>query len=188
MSFDFCFLMQKEQGKSIPTMVARDHKTCYTHAFTCPGKSTKEEEYSEQIVIKCKHFVEQLGYKRVAMKSDQETAMRALQQRVQKSVNCEMVLTNSKRYDSKSNGKIEKAIQEVEGHVRTLKLHTESRIGKTIPPDHPVIHWMIEYAAELTNMLFKIINKKLTPRVRNSRRSTGTETISSVYRKHGAVC
>jgi hypothetical protein len=59
--------------------------------------------------------------------------MRALQQRVQKTVNCEMVLSNSKRYDSKSNGKIEKAIQEVEGHVRTLKLHTENRIGQTIP-------------------------------------------------------
>ena len=44
-------------------------------------------------MIKCKHFVEQLGYKRVAMKSDQETAMRALQQKVQKSMNCEMVLT-----------------------------------------------------------------------------------------------
>ena len=66
-------------------------------------------------MIKCKNFGEQLGYKRVAMKSDQETAMRALQQRVQKSVNCEMVLTNSKRYDSKSNGKIEKAVQEFEG-------------------------------------------------------------------------
>ena len=26
-SFDFCSLMQKEQGKSIQTMIARDHKT-----------------------------------------------------------------------------------------------------------------------------------------------------------------
>ena len=46
----FVSACRREQGKSIPTMVARDHKTCYTHAFTCPGKSTKEEEYSEQIV------------------------------------------------------------------------------------------------------------------------------------------
>ena len=88
-SFDFCFRMQKDQGKSIPTLVARDHKSCYTHAFTCPDKSTKEEGYSEDIVHKCKIFVEMLGYKRVAMKSEQETAMRALQQRVQKIVNVE---------------------------------------------------------------------------------------------------
>ena len=117
--------MQNEEGKSIPTMVVRDHKTLYTHALRCPGKSTKEEEYSEQMVIKGNHFVEQLGYKRVAIKSDREQAMRAFEQRVQKSVNCEMVLTNSKRYGSKWNGKIEKDF---------VKLPTENRIGKTIPP------------------------------------------------------
>ena len=88
--------------------------------------------------------------------------MRALQQRVQKAVNVEMVLTNSKRYDSKSKGKVEKTIQEVEGHIRTLKLHTEDRIGKTIPPDHPVIHWMVEYAAEVINR-FRVIHSKMTP-------------------------
>ena len=97
-SFDFDLVMQKDHGKSIPTLVARDHKSCYTHAFTCPSKSTKEEEYSEQIVRTCKVFVEMLGYKRMAMKGDQERAMRALQQRVQNAVNVEMVLTNSKRY------------------------------------------------------------------------------------------
>ena len=143
-SFDFCFLCQKDQGKSIPTMVAREHSTCYTGAFTFPGKSTKEEEYSNQIVHRCKLFVESLGYKRVAMKSDQEESMRALQQRVQEEVNCEMVLTNSKKHDSASNPVVEKAIQEVEGQVRTIKLHTENRIGKVIPPDHPVIHWLVE--------------------------------------------
>ena len=74
------------------------------------------------------------SYMSLSMKSDQEQAMRALQQRVQKSVNCEMVLMNSKWYDPKLNGKVKKAIREAEGHVRNLKLHTEDRIGKTIPP------------------------------------------------------
>ena len=94
----------------------------------------------------------ELGYKRVAMNSDQETAMSALQQRVQKAVNAEMVLTSSKRYDSKSNGKVAKPIHEVEGHIRTLKLHTEDHIGKTIPPEHPVIHWLVECVAEVINI------------------------------------
>ena len=104
-----------------------------------------------------------LGYKRVAMKSDQETAMRALQQCVQKAVNDEMVLTNSKRYDSKWNGKVDKAIQDVEGHIRTLKLRTEDRISKAILSVHPVIHWMVEYAAEVINR-FRVINGKMTLR------------------------
>ena len=129
--------MQKDHGKSIPTLVARGHKSCLTRAFTCPGKSTKEEEeeeeYFEAIAYKCKMFVEMLGYKRVALQSDQETAILALQQRVQKAVNVEMVLMNSKRYDSKSNAKKEKAIQVAEGHIRTLMLPTGAHLAKRFP-------------------------------------------------------
>ena len=44
--------MQEDQGKSIPSLIARDHTSCYTHAFTGPGKPAKEEEYSEDIVHK----------------------------------------------------------------------------------------------------------------------------------------
>ena len=105
------------------------------------------------------------------MTSNQKQAMRALQQRVQKAENIEMVLTNSKRYNSKSNGNMEKAIQEVEGQIRPLKLHTEEHIGKTIPPDQPIIHWMVEYAAETINR-FRIFNKKSTPREAISGRHT----------------
>ena len=63
-SFDVCFFVHKDPGKSIPTLVVRDHKSCYTHAFICPGKSTKEEEYSEDIVHKCKICADMPGHKR----------------------------------------------------------------------------------------------------------------------------
>ena len=49
-SFDFYLLIQKDQGRSLPVLVARDHKSCYTQSFIGPGKSTKEEEYSDRIV------------------------------------------------------------------------------------------------------------------------------------------
>ena len=71
-----------------------------------------------------------------------------------------MVLTNSKRCDSKSNDKVEKAI--LEWHIRTLKLLTEDRIGN-VPPDHLVIYWMVEYAAEVINR-FRVISNKMIPR------------------------
>ena len=88
----------------------------------------------------------------------------SLQQHVQKAVNVEMVFTNSSRYDSKSiRLQVGKAIQEFEGHIRTLELHTGDRIGKTIPPDHPVIHWNVECAAEVINR-FRVTNGKMTPR------------------------
>ena len=44
-----------------------------------------------------------------------------------------------------------------------MKLLTEERIVKTIPSDHPIIHWMMDYAAETINR-FRIFHKKLTLR------------------------
>ena len=68
--------------------------------------------------------------------------------------------------------KVEEAIQEVDGHIRTLKLQTEDRIGQAIPPDHPIIHWMLEYAAKLINRV-RVINKKVTPREAIRSKHTG---------------
>ena len=52
---------------------------------------------------------------------------------------------------SQSNGLIERAIQAVEGQIRTMKLDLESHIGEKIPSDHNLIPWMVEYSAVLLN-------------------------------------
>ena len=52
---------------------------------------------------------------------------------------------------SQSNGFIERGIQDEEGHIRTVKLDFESRIGSKIPSTHDLIPWLIEYAAVLIN-------------------------------------
>ena len=135
-------------------------------ARACPGKSTVQEEYSNKIVEWTAEFLDFLGYPRVALKSDGENSMKALQRRVQQARSMKgrddkkpgggsTVLANSKKGDSQSNGMAENAIQEIEGKVRTLKLHLEQRIGKRIPPHHPVLEWMIEWAAEVHNRLLQ---------------------------------
>ena len=70
MSMDFCFLCQKDQGKSMPTLVMRSKPPGYTGAFVCPGKSTRNEAYSDKIVERATAFVDNLGYKRIGVKSD----------------------------------------------------------------------------------------------------------------------
>ena len=52
---------------------------------------------------------------------------------------------------SGSNGFIERAIQDVEGQVRTIKLAFESHIGEEIPSDHNIVPWIVEYAAVSIN-------------------------------------
>ena len=52
---------------------------------------------------------------------------------------------------SQPNGFIERAIQDVEGQVRMVKLAFESHIGEKVRSDHNSISWLVEYAAVLLN-------------------------------------
>ena len=148
---DFCFLCQEGQTKSSPTLVVKDGRRKSVMATICPGKSTVAEPYSDEIVRRVSAFLDSLGYPRLALKSDQEPSMTALQERIRRMRTLETVLMNAKKGDSKANGMIEKAIQDLEGIVRTLKLHLEQRIGVRIPPNHAIMEWLVEYAAEMLN-------------------------------------
>ena len=44
---------------------------------------------------------------------------------------------------SRSNGFIERGIQDAEGQTRTIKLALQSRIGETIGSDHNIVPWII---------------------------------------------
>ena len=86
---------------------------------------------------------------KLIVKTDQEPAVRAVVEEVKKQRQSETLVEAAKKYDSQSNGDAEKAVQDVEGQARTLKLHLENRIMRTLPPGHPVVHWLVEYAAEV---------------------------------------
>ena len=61
------------------------------------------------------------------------------------------ILENSRVHDSQSNGTAERAVQTVEGIVRTIKLALERRIGKKIPSTHPLMTWLVEHAVDVDN-------------------------------------
>ena len=89
------------------------------------------------------------------LKSDQEPAMIALQERV-KQLRCNpgerTFLENSPVAESQSHGVIEKAVQEIETQARTLMSALEARLRAKIPCDHPMASWLVEYAAALLNL------------------------------------
>ena len=54
--------------------------------------------------------------------------------------------------ESQSNGAAERAVQLVEDQARTLKSALEDRLGRKVPEEHPVMHWLIRHASfVLTN-------------------------------------
>eukprot|EP00969_Alexandrium_andersonii_P366171 15467863-Alexandrium_andersonii.AAC.1 len=67
------------------------------------------------------------GYKHVVLKSDQEPSLKALQEAVKREDRWDVQLGESPVGESKSNGVIERAVQDVQAQVRTLRDALEGR-------------------------------------------------------------
>ena len=165
-SGDFCFMGHVDQEKASPIFVLRDHNSRMTFSHMVQGKSTKNELYSDYIHSAVLKDLEYLGYKKIVFKTDQEPAMIALQERIQRSREDQTILENSPVDESQSNGVCEKAVQEVEGMTRTLKLALEERLKWRIPHDHAIMTWLVEYASILI-CLFREGKDKRTPMERH---------------------
>ena len=64
------------------------------------------------------------GHKRVILKSDGESSIKALKEAVKNSVKFSLGVEVSPVGDSRANGEIERAIKTVQGQVRTLRMST----------------------------------------------------------------
>ena len=66
-------------------------------------------------------FIDELGYKKIILKSDQEAAILNLKTAVKREMNTRVVFEESPVGESKSLGSINVPIQVVQGQVRTLR-------------------------------------------------------------------
>ena len=58
-------------------------------------------------------------------------------------------------YDPQANGAVESAVGDVKGRLRTCVLGLEQRLRHKIPPDHPVITWLVQHVTFLMNTLIR---------------------------------
>ena len=85
------------------------------------------------------------------MKSDQEPAILSLKDSVKSEARIDVVLEESPEDESKSSGEIERAIQTVQGQIRTMKDRLESRYGQRIAGEHLCLPWLIAHASDTVN-------------------------------------
>ena len=142
----------------LPILVVRDRWTKNIWAFACPSKGT-EHPYAGKAVLGA---INKLGYTKLILKSDQEPAIKKLAQEVKNGCPSEIILENSQKYVSQSNGEAERAVQSVQGMIRTLKEHVEHKADMKIPSTHPILAWLVEYASILLN-LYHVGTDGLTP-------------------------
>ncbi len=158
-SFDYLLVTRKGiflNGKVEPSkvvlkiLVVKDSRSKYIGAHVVSTKGAGADRYA---VEKLRGDIAWLGYTKVLLKSDNEAAIVQLLTETLKSLRIETVDQASPAhppaYDSKANGAVENAVRQVQGLLRTLKLCLESRIGKRIPTEHPLLAWLVRHTAWL---------------------------------------
>ena len=129
---------ETESKVSMTVLVMLETMCASLWAYTIEGKGAVSVDWVAQQVVEDLETVG-LSKERIITKTDQEPAIVQLQQEVAaKRKESGTALENSRVGDSDSNGRIERAIRDVKGMIRTLRAAIEEKTGKTIRLDAPV--------------------------------------------------
>ena len=111
---DYAFLNKTDSDNAgistVTTLVAKDNRSKCIFGLPVPRKGVDEQEYGTRLLLKVLGF---LGYSRVVMKSDQETAIVRLLEHVRDAKGEDTVqigLEHSPVHDSQANGVVERAV------------------------------------------------------------------------------
>ncbi len=138
-SLDYNALEKSE----VMTIVGKDESTGMPFQHRVEHKGIAYEWVAKRII----KDLEDIGRRDVILKTDGEPAIVALQSKIIEGRVGRTIPRNPPVYNPEANGPCEKAVQDVTGHTRTLKLALEARLKYTIPMDAPVMEWIIEHAA-----------------------------------------
>ena len=67
-----------------------------------------------------------------------------MRQEVKNAWKGEMVPEDAPKGESRSNGEVERAVQEIQGLARTHRAHFEGRTGMELRPTSPLMAWLVE--------------------------------------------
>jgi hypothetical protein len=151
---DYCFPGEEEPGKNLTVLVARMKDNRMTMSTVIPSRTTGE--FTGKRIMA---FLRECGCElsKLIVKSDQEPAILALiddmiKQRVDKGAD-ETIPENSPTYSHQSNGVAERAVQSVEGMIRTMRSALEERITGKLEIEDSIWPWVVEYASYLLNRM-----------------------------------
>ena len=120
-SIDYAYLNDKQEVEEIgntemPILAIKDRKTGMIQARVVPTKGT------DKFAIKrLKKDIELLGYKKIVLKSDNESSILALKQAVKDSTHVEIIPEESPIGDHQANGEVGNAIKRFAGQFRALR-------------------------------------------------------------------
>ena len=132
------------EGVTLPTLVGIDYNTEWISAYMVSKKGF--DKYALFCVVR---DIEQSGYNRMILKSDQENSMTDIINAVKRegAEDIDVMTEKSPVGEHQSNGEVERAIQSVQELMRVMKLALQSRYKSRIRGDHPILPWLVRHAA-----------------------------------------
>ena len=156
-TMDYFFLGdEKSKASKNPAMVMIDEETGNRYMRMVAHKGLDEGPEGEWII---KDMHEELkawghpggGKNALVMKSDGEPAMVAVREALAAYHGGSIAPEKPPKGESQSNGRVEEAGKTIRGIAKVLKDQIERRTQMKIEAEHPVMQWMVRWAAMLHN-------------------------------------
>ena len=153
-SFDYCF-PGDEFGFKLTILVGKERNTGMSMATAVPVKGSSGKFSAQKIMELIQECGD--GATDIIVKSDQEPAITILMKDLMEErgdvKGRRTILEESPVKSKGSNGQIERGVQMVEGHIRTMKSTFEERVKGQVDAERRIVYFMAEYAAYLSNRL-----------------------------------
>ena len=139
---------QSSEDLGMPLLIVKDRKSGFIMADVVPEKG--ENDYA---IKRLSNNLGILGHQEMIIKSDGEPAIVALKKAVKRERPENIMFEESPVGESRSNGETERAVQEAQGKIRSVKLGLEARYKRRIRRNDNIVPWMIRHAVQMRNRI-----------------------------------
>ena len=140
------------EERCTPILFGKDSRHKWFYAIPMPSKGITEPWCAQAVASS----VSRAGFGRLSFRSDTEPAIVALKRVVghilTTKFGTEIVPEEASMGDSSSNGLAEHAVREVKAKARSLAHGLKRLLGQELEPTHPVVTWLIQWAAMTINI------------------------------------
>ena len=140
--FSDYFFMSSEEGGSKPMLALK-----FSRSGRIAATQLEKKGVTAYGVKFFGRFIQQTGVRRFINVSDGEPAMKALKEAsAHANQHVESISRETPVGDHQANGSIESAVRQLKSQMRALRLALESRLGKVLAEDDPVLCWVATFA------------------------------------------
>ena len=185
---DYCFLSEEVQGgtaaqegpepsTSVIVLAMVETMCMSVWGYAVESKGGTEAWVADQVA----EDLQTIGVadEKIILKTDQENSIVDLAKEIAKSrPSLNTAIEHSKVGDSNSNGKVERAIQDLKVLIRTLRSALEEKTQQKIKLSNAIVPWMVRHAGHLISKCRIRSNGRTSHQILKGRRSNAKMVLS----------